>query len=62
MQQVLDHSAQRRGGAVPPELIGRHRTDPNGGHQLAWDIPIPCYCTKNEATPSAASPVPDEPF
>ena len=21
-----------------------------------------CYCTKNEATPSAASPVPDEPF
>ena len=23
MQQVLDHWAQRRGGAVPPELIGR---------------------------------------
>ena len=23
MQKVLDHWAQRRGGAVPPELIGR---------------------------------------
>jgi hypothetical protein len=31
MQQVLDHWAQRRGGSVPPELIGRiapTRTEP----------------------------------
>lgn len=28
MQQVLDHWAQRRGGRVPPELIGRsHRLE-----------------------------------
>jgi len=57
MQQVLDHWAQPRGG--PARAYRTHRPNPNRGHQLAWDIPIPgralrrqnptvCRCREND--------------
>ena len=41
MQQVLDHRAQRRGGAVPPELIGRIAPTRTEGINLRGRIPLP---------------------
>ena len=40
MQQVLDHWAQRRGGSVPPELIGRIAPTRTEGINLRGISPI----------------------
>ncbi|MGB7989304.1 MAG: transposase, partial [Candidatus Methylophosphatis roskildensis] len=48
MQQVLDHWAQRRGGAVPPELIGRIAPTRTEGINLrgVFRFPVERYADK----------------
>jgi len=54
MQKALDHWAQRRGGAIPPEIIGRIAPTRTEGINL-WGVfrfPVERYADKN--LPSAA--------
>ena len=48
MQQVLDHWAQRRGGAVPPELIDRIVPTRTEGNNLrgVFRFPVERYADK----------------
>ena len=48
MQKVLDHWAQRRGGAVPPELIGRIAPTRTDGINLrgVFRFPVERYAAK----------------
>ena len=55
MQQVLDHWAQRRGGAVPPELIGRVATTRTEGINLRGVFGFPVERYADKILPSAAA-------
>jgi hypothetical protein len=55
MQQVLDHWAQRRGGAVPPELIGRVAPTRTEGINLRGVFRFPVERYADKILPSAAA-------
>jgi hypothetical protein len=55
MQQVLDHWAQRRGGAVPPELIGRVALTRTEGINLRGVFRFPVDHYADKILPSAAA-------
>ncbi len=54
MQQVLDHWAQRRGGAVPPELIGRIAPTRTEGINLRGIFRFPVERYVDKILPSVA--------
>ena len=55
MQQALDHWAQRRGGAVPPELIGRVAPTRTEGINLRGMFRFPVERYADKILPSAAA-------
>ena len=55
MQQVLDHWAQRRGGAVPPELIGRIAPTRTEGINLRGIFRFPVERYVDKILPSVAA-------
>ena len=55
MQQVLDHWAQRGGGAVPPELIGRIAPTRTEGINLRGVFRFPVERYADKILPSAAA-------
>ena len=55
MQQVLDHWAQRRGGAVPPELIGRIAPTRTEGINLRGVFRFPVERYAEKILPSSAA-------
>jgi TnpA family transposase len=55
MQKVLDHWAQRRGGAVPPELIGRIAPTRTEGINLRGVFRFPVERYADKILPSAAA-------
>jgi len=58
MQQVLDHWAQRRGGAVPPELIGRVAPTRTEGINLRGVFRFPVERFADRILPSVAAEKP----
>jgi hypothetical protein len=55
MQKVLDHWAQRRGGATPPELIGLIAPTRNEGINLRGVFRFPVEHYAEQILPSAAA-------
>jgi hypothetical protein len=55
MQQVLDHWAQRRGGVVPPELIGRIAPTQTEGINLRGVFRFPVERYADKILPSATA-------
>ena len=55
MQQVLDHWAQRRGGNVPPELIGRIAPTRTEGINLRGIFRFPVERYVDKILPSVAA-------
>ena len=55
MQQVLDHWAQRRDGAVPPELIGRIAPTRTEGINLRGVFRFPVERYAEKILPSSAA-------
>ena len=55
MQHVLDHWAQRRGGAVPPELIGRVAPTRTEGINLCGVFRFPVERYADKILPSAGT-------
>ncbi len=55
MQQVLDHRARRRRGAVPPELIGRIAPTRTEGINLRGVFRFPVERYADKILPSAAA-------
>jgi Tn3 transposase DDE domain len=55
MQQVLDHWAQRRGGVVPPELIGRIAPTRTEGINLRGVFRFPVERCADKILPSATA-------
>jgi hypothetical protein len=55
MQQVLDHWAQRRGGTVPPELIGRIAPTRTEGINLRGIFRFPVERYVDKILPSVAT-------
>jgi hypothetical protein len=54
MQQLLDHWAQRRGGVVPPELIGRIAPTRTKGINLRGVFRFPLERYLDKILPSVA--------
>jgi hypothetical protein len=55
MQKLLDHWAQRRGGATPPELIGRIAPTRTEGINLRGVFRFPVERYAEQILPSAAA-------